>query len=318
MRKFVLILVGILLFSGPASAASDGVIAFVGEGGKIYTVNPDGSDQTQLVDLANSSTLVWSPDGSKLAFARRIGGNWELYLVNADGSELKRLTNNRRNQFNPVWSPDGSKLAFEDWGNKLGSKMNIGVYRVARGTFRRVTAKRVGVKTNPSWSPDGRWLAFTRCTGGCGIYRIKPSGKRFDRLAKKGRLPAYSPDGKILFSRTSGLWLMQGNGSGKLALTDGNVDSAYWSPDGSQIAFSRISGESKSIWFMDAEGSQKERVVEGDQIYLFGWSPSGSSLLYQQGLFDGDIFTVDLVTEESFAVAATEADESFPTWQPIP
>jgi Tol biopolymer transport system component len=78
----------------------------------IYTMNPDGSDQTRLTP-AGDGGAAWSPDGSKIAFlSPRDGGRLEIYTMNADGSNQTRLTYNSLSDWNPIWSPDGTKIAF--------------------------------------------------------------------------------------------------------------------------------------------------------------------------------------------------------------
>lgn len=73
----------------------------------IYTVNADGTD---LRDLTLSTSLYslpsWSPDGSKIAFASFCYGNWEIYIINADGSNLVRITDTpEEDEMEPIWSP---------------------------------------------------------------------------------------------------------------------------------------------------------------------------------------------------------------------
>ena len=56
---------------------------------------------------------AWSPDGRRIAFASGRDGNFEIYVINADGSRQRRLTRNTGRDVGPVWSPDGRRIAFE-------------------------------------------------------------------------------------------------------------------------------------------------------------------------------------------------------------
>src|SRR5262245_12758365 len=95
---------------------------------ELYVTNVDGTGQVRLtnspgneggpiaIDLDDNdgeSIPSWSPDGTKIAFASNRDGNWEIYVVNADGSGLHRLTNNSATDLRPRWSPDGTKIAFQ-------------------------------------------------------------------------------------------------------------------------------------------------------------------------------------------------------------
>ena len=107
-------------------------------------MNTDGSNQTRLTDNpAFDGCLSWSPDGKKIAFAsRRDGnseifyGNSEIYVMNADGSNQTRLTNNPSFDMAPCWSPDGKKIAFYSLRNdvppekdeRLWYEMNAEIY----------------------------------------------------------------------------------------------------------------------------------------------------------------------------------------------
>jgi Tol biopolymer transport system component len=99
---------------------------------QIYVMNADGSDERLLVDAGAGSdgdrNLAWSPDGTTIAFDSDRGGKYvrsktpfkgcgtpslhDIYLVNADGSNLRQLTNNRAGNYRPVWSPEGTQITF--------------------------------------------------------------------------------------------------------------------------------------------------------------------------------------------------------------
>jgi Tol biopolymer transport system component len=87
----------------------------VTDGGDIWTVPPDGSGGvTPLVTgQGDNSGPSWSPDGQRLAFVSNRDGNYEIYVMNADGMGQTRLTTNAVHDGNPAWSPDGTMIAFD-------------------------------------------------------------------------------------------------------------------------------------------------------------------------------------------------------------
>lgn len=81
-------------------------------GRDIYTIRPDGTGLERITNDLNASVQDWSPDGSRLAFGSRKDGNPELYLMDADGSDVVNLTNHEEMDFYAAWSPDGSRILF--------------------------------------------------------------------------------------------------------------------------------------------------------------------------------------------------------------
>lgn len=90
--------------------------AVKGEGQQLYVVGPDGTNETRLTDLRSESmggySPSWSPDGVTIAVEVLEMGNENIYLVSADGSEVRRLTDAPGDENRPTWSPDGRKLAY--------------------------------------------------------------------------------------------------------------------------------------------------------------------------------------------------------------
>jgi Tol biopolymer transport system component len=107
-----------LLLAMPADASfpgANGLIAFVHQRGigndAIEVVRPDGSDRATIV--LNGKSPSWSPDGKRLVFdAFRGGKDTELFVVNADGTGLRRIKNPGTGDFEPAWSPEGRHIAF--------------------------------------------------------------------------------------------------------------------------------------------------------------------------------------------------------------
>ena len=85
--------------------------------GNIYTMDVDGSNNNAVTTAGRSLAPIWSPDGRKILFQAKRDGNWEIYIIDTDGSNEKNLTNNPASDYSPLptfpsWSPDGKQIAF--------------------------------------------------------------------------------------------------------------------------------------------------------------------------------------------------------------
>jgi len=215
-------------WSGTPALSPDGTkIAFASdrEGEpEIYVVNVDGSNLTRLTyDRASDFMPAWSPDGKKIAFiSTRIykaplsGGSFEietgmeLYVMDADGSNVQRLSSNMDDQSAyPDWSPDGKNIVFM---NILQiPTINViaadGSARNSRPLFQRNDM----AGWTPKWSPDGKYIYFMAesASGAREIYRMDADGKNTVNLTEKWNPvavdPSVSPDGKqVVFASEEG------------------------------------------------------------------------------------------------------------------
>ncbi|MDQ2669949.1 MAG: BamA/TamA family outer membrane protein [Gemmatimonadota bacterium] len=119
------------------------------------------------LDLNGASTPAWSPDGKRLVFTGYDGGLSDLFVVNADGTGLERLTDDRYADLHPVWSPDGRTIAFTtdrgpdtDFETLAFGNLRIGLYDLASRQVTLLQNMDAGRNINPQWSPDGRTLAY--------------------------------------------------------------------------------------------------------------------------------------------------------------
>ena len=117
---------------------------------QIAVMNANGSGQVSLTDsTGNDQAPVWSPDGSKITFFSRRTGNAEVYVMNADGSGLRRLTNNgcgTSNMFAPAWSPDGTRIVFY-------SDCDAGIYLINADGSGLVRLANASGQFPPAWRP---------------------------------------------------------------------------------------------------------------------------------------------------------------------
>ncbi|MEP6572107.1 MAG: BamA/TamA family outer membrane protein [Gemmatimonadota bacterium] len=119
------------------------------------------------VDLNGMSTPSWSPDGTQIVFTGFDGGISDLFVINADGSGLRRLTNDKYADFHPVWSPDGRTIAFAtdrgpdtDFQTLHIGNLRIALLNVESGRIDLLSGMDHGKNVNPQWAPDGRSIAF--------------------------------------------------------------------------------------------------------------------------------------------------------------
>jgi 7,8-dihydropterin-6-yl-methyl-4-(beta-D-ribofuranosyl)aminobenzene 5'-phosphate synthase len=125
----------------------------------------------------------WSPDGTRIAFNSKRDGNWELYVMNADGTGLHRLTDSPEWELFPAWSPDGRMIAFRS-GRAGVFEGDIHVIRPDGTDERRVTTD-AGMEEDPVWSPDGRHIAFQSMKEGTfDIYIVDRDGGNWVKLTQ--------------------------------------------------------------------------------------------------------------------------------------
>jgi Tol biopolymer transport system component len=131
---------------------------------QVLFARADGREVTRITydPFAIQATPAWSPDGKRLAFSNAgAQGNWEIYLINADGSGERKLAVQKGNQLNPTWSPDGRRIAFAgDAGSREGRSSIYMVGTDGRGLTRLTDA--LAEDTAPAWSPDGTAITFSR------------------------------------------------------------------------------------------------------------------------------------------------------------
>ncbi len=133
----------------------------------ILDVKKDKEVRRIRVPLNGLTTPSWSPDGKRLVFTGYDGGLSDLFIVNADGSNLHRLTNDKYADLEPSWSPDGKTIAFvtdrssatDFEALKFGS-LRIALFHLDNGSIDILRHMDQGKNINPAWAPDGRSLAF--------------------------------------------------------------------------------------------------------------------------------------------------------------
>ena len=252
----------------------------------------------------------------------------EIYVMDADGGNQRRLTNNPASDSAPSWSPDGKRIVFvSDRDGHVDANGwptgDIYVMDADGGNPQNLT-NNLGRDTSPSWSPDGKHIIFSsdrdreRGNHNYEIYVMDADGGNEQRLTNNSdedRDPSWSPDGKrIVFSAvrpghfknnlnlTSEIYVMDADGGNEQRLTENrnNDRSPSWSPDGKRIAFEsdrKGDGVNFDIYVMDADGGNQQKLTNHR---AWDGSPSWSS--------DGERITFYSSREGNAEIYVMDAD----------
>lgn len=174
----------------------------------IYALTSAAPEQFHpvIADSGNNVDPAYSPDRSKLAFASDRGGSLDLYVADADGRNIVRLTTDPAPESEPAWTPDGSRLVFA--ATRAGSRQ-LYVISASGGEARQLTSL-AGGASEPVVSPDGKTVAFTGALTSnrdtpTDIYTIPLQGGASTPITMtKDRLergPAYLPDGSLTWTQ---------------------------------------------------------------------------------------------------------------------
>ncbi|MEG4005528.1 hypothetical protein QUA41_08450 [Microcoleus sp. Pol11C1] len=226
--------------------SSDGQqVAFVKDR-NIYKMNADASGMTKLTKspgeyVSGGSELVWSPDRTKIAFLFGAYPKQQIYTINADGTNIKNLTNNPQNEVYNIklfWSPDSSHIAYyyNKPGDSSGEQQDIYLLDINRGTAKNLTQKSRNYG-ELSWSPDGKFIAFVAGEfNNQKLYTINADGNQLNQLATR--------------------------------LKPSVISELAWSPDTQQIAFifNEIQGYKSNLYVINRDGSALTKLTNDQDL----------------------------------------------------
>jgi len=228
--------------------------------------------------------IAWNPAGTRLAFSASTDyGSEEIFLVNADGSDLTNLTNSEFSDWSPRWSPDGSQIVYQ---TLAADTWEILSRPTAGGEATHLTSNTDTLwGTNPIWSPDGTRIVFHNGSGSAGeIYTLQLDPYRIHNVSSSSAddsIPSWSPDGsKLLFysdrDGNEDVFVVLPDGSGLQNLTASPATEWMpgWSPDGTRIVFIRAGDGASTVILMDSDGLNQVALTPPDYYCGFpAWQP---------------------------------------------
>jgi Tol biopolymer transport system component len=197
-----------------------------------------------------------SPDGTRIAFDSDRDGERAVYVADADGRDVRRISGEGFAAI-PSWSPDGGTIAFVRAEPNRPRVWNLWTADLSTGAMRRLTSYRYGQPWGGSWFPDGRRIAYSH-EQRLVILDLTNGKERIYPSPMKGRVvrtPAVSPDGaRVMFQvRHDGAWMLElRNGSMRRVLADPSAEEYTWSPDGRRVAYHSRSAGTWGVWVMAA------------------------------------------------------------------
>ncbi len=304
-------------YSLTLTADSGALVSVQGDPGSNIWIAPAGEANRASAVTARKNVqeghynLTWTPDG-RLVYDSNANTKASIWIVSADGSNPRALTDNSADDFAPEVSPDGRFIIFNS--NRAGPP-HIWRMSIDGGEPQQLTKGVGGVATH-SISPDGRWLLYNPFTGG--IRKLSLEGGTETEVVAKGNLryPQVSPDGKLLAyffddeqTNRPKIALIEFASGAAVRSFDLPVTSQsslyeslfyrgfHWSPDGRAIVYINTLGGASNLWSQPLDGSTPKQITDfkSDLIHNFAYSRDGRQLALARGSHTRDAVLISEV-----------------------
>ena len=260
-----------------------------------------------------------APPTPKILFTSARDGNYEIYMMNPDGTEQVNLTEHRANDLSAVWSPTGEKILFI---SDRGGKRDLYLMDTDGSDVRRVFKfKTKEIRRNPTWSPDGKQIAYDQGNFDTLIFHtyIATLGKENEERLAHGSDPAWSPDGtEISYNVRSRLALVNVRTQEQRLLLPkkaiAHQRASSWSASGDKLAFAwnnnplpdhkvgiepipEVWLNKQTVYIINRDGTGLKQLVDeaGPKAEHPELSPNGEEVLYTIVINEQhQIFKVDI------------------------
>jgi Tol biopolymer transport system component/DNA-binding winged helix-turn-helix (wHTH) protein len=268
-----------------------------------------GADENRAILVTRNNTdglggISWSPDG-EVVYVSSMSGNEDIWIMDADGKNLRQLTVDARNNNHPAVSSDGRYVAFVS--DRTGHE-DVWRMEINGGNARQLTDNG---GSRPNYSPDGRWVVYASgdAAGQSRISKLSVDGGNPIQLTNhtSGR-PSISPDGKQIVcgyfddsDEQNSRWKyaiipFEGGEPVKMFEIPPTVPFSsrfIWSPDGTLTYIDQHNGVS-NIWSQPVDGSPPKQLTnfKSGRIFEFAWSFDGKWLALARGTVSSDVVMI--------------------------
>ncbi|MGA1867764.1 MAG: OmpL47-type beta-barrel domain-containing protein [bacterium] len=304
-------------------------IAFVSSN-NIFVIQSDDYAEEEGSLLQLTSTIegvrnydpAWSPVDEHIAFVSDREGDEDIWVVNSDGTDLMKLSqddpDHQYRDRHPTWSPDGSQIAFEREGN-------IWIMNADGSDAYPLTHDMVYDNLYPSWSSDGQWIVYTKSLYEDHLWMIGSDGQQEFQLTREDptRFASFMIDNqRIVYEKANEIWMATIDGSEKKVLLDNRSwhdSEPVWNSEGTKLALSSTRNGSLNIWIMTVLELADVRAVSefispngdgrNDTVSLY-YSPTISNVTVSLRVYDGEGTLVKTLVDNE----RRDAGESIEMW----
>jgi TolB protein len=258
-----------------------------------------------------------------IAFVTDLHGKKEIYIMDLDGNNKARLTNNRVIDLSPAWSPDGTKIVYCSFKQRAPKifMMNIKTFSD------RLIAGYEGINIGAAFSPVGGGIAFTSSKDYYpNLYIISESGTGIKRLTSGPDIdvsPSFSPDGSMIaFNSDRGgspqiyIMTVATGAARRITFAGGYNTSPDWSPRGDKIAYVGMTGGMFHIYTVNRDGTGTTRLTSGSYDNEDpSWSPDGRFIVFSSTRSGrSQLYWMRADGSDQTLIPATGGNDTSPSW----
>jgi len=288
--------------------------------------------QTPASPLSSATLSILptpQPVTGLIAFHSNCDGGYQVYIMDSNGENVRRLTDFAPPNSEPTWSPDGSKVAFTSGKDDIN---NFNLYMInADGTNAQpLIEPERGYNWYPSWSPLGDKIVYQSTferQGRVGIFVVEIDTGQITSLSSTeitDSMPAWSPDGQriVFVSDQDGdidIYTMKADGSERVRLTHDSGRNVHpaWSSDGSKIVFISTRDGEGDIYLMNSDGSEQTRLTFSPTYSEWNpsWAERGTKILFAAGYEnDWEIYIMNADGSDITRLTFEAGDDRHPVW----